>query len=291
MGVFDGVHRGHLDILRQAVKKAGDIRGTSMVLTFWPHPRGEKSIYSLEHRLRLIEKEGIDVCCVIRFSRRFSRISPLSFIRDTVCAGIGAKALFVGENFRFGKNAAGGIRLLRRLSRECGFILRAVKVKSRGSRPISSTYIRKLISMGHLAQAEGLLSRRVCVLGTVIRGDSLATRMGFPTANIDLHHEVLPPDGIYAARVVVDENELNGVCYIGIRPTVRKLKKKPSLDGDSRHVEVHIFDFKKNIYGKNLEIQFVKKIREDRKFGSTSELIEQIEKDLACAKIILSRYT
>jgi riboflavin kinase/FMN adenylyltransferase len=168
---------------------------------------------------------------------------------------------------------------LKRLSRIYGFGVQTFAVFRRGKAAISSTLIRKLISSGNLYSAEKMLMRPVSVLGTVIKGESLATKLGFPTANIEAHHEVLPPAGIYAVRVFFDKKNYPGVCYIGNRPT---------FTGYKQSIEVHIFNFKKNIYGFDLEIQFIRKIRKEKKFPDPQALIKQIKKDIIKAKIILS---
>jgi len=280
LGVFDGVHLGHRSILKAVVDKARSIKGTSIVVTFWPHPQKEGSIYSLEHRLRLIGEVGINICIVINFNKRFSQIPAESFIRNILVNKIGAQYIYVGRNFRFGKQAKGDFKTLNRLSRIYNFKLKAFDIIKINNQPISSTYIRKLITSGELNSAGKLLSRPVGVLGTVIKGSSLASRLGFPTANIDPHHEVLPPSGIYAVSVIFKNKKFKGICYIGTRPTFRIEKQK--------HVEVHIFDFKKNIYHEHLEIQFVKKIRDDKKFHSQESLTLQIKKDVFLAhKIFL----
>ena len=272
MGVFDGVHLGHRRILKAAVDKARRIKGTSMIVTFWPDPHREESLYSLEHRIRLIGGIGIDVCIVIRFNKAFSRISAEDFIKNILVNKVAAQYIYVGRNFRFGKQAKGDYKTLERLSRMYNFKLKLFDMARVNNRPISSTYIRSLITRGELNTAEKLLSRPVSVLGTVIRGISLASRLGFPTANINPHHEVLPPSGIYAVLVIFNSKEFKGVCYIGRRPTFKKEKQI--------HVEVHIFNFKKSIYGRYLEIQFIKKLRNDRTFSSPESLAQQIKKDI-----------
>jgi riboflavin kinase/FMN adenylyltransferase len=272
LGVFDGVHRGHRIILKAAVKKAREIKGRSLVLTFSPHPQKEESLYSLEHRLRLIAETGIDVCIVVNFSRKFAKISAEQFIKDILVKKIGAQYIYVGRNFRFGKNAGGDSQTLARFAKIYHFKLKLFNVLKINKLPISSTLIRALIKKGNLSTAQKLLSRPVSVLGTVIRGSSLAAKLGFPTANINPHHEVIPPSGVYAVKAIFNKNKYNGVCNIGTRPTFVK--------GGDRQVEVYIFNFKKNIYGKYLEIQFMKKIREERKFVSARVLAKQIEKDI-----------
>jgi len=275
LGVFDGVHRGHINILKGAVRKARSIKGTSMVLTFWPHPQKEKNLYSLEHRLRLISEIGIDVCVVINFNQKFADISAFDFVRNILFKKIHAHYVYVGRNFGFGKDAEGNYKTLIGLSKIYNFKVKAFKVINIKNKPVSSTYIRALIKKGKLAFARRLLTRPVSILGTVIKGISLARKLGFPTANINPHHEVIPPHGVYAVRVIFNDNKFNGICYIGSRPTF--LSK-------SENVEVYIFNFNKNIYGKNLEIQFIKKIRDEKKFGSASVLVGQIKTDILTAK-------
>lgn len=276
LGVFDGLHCAHREILKHVVKLSRRIKGTSMVVTFWPHPQKQGSLYSLEHRLRLIGKIGIDVCVVIRFNKIFSQIKAEDFVNNILVKKIGAYYICVGANFRFGKKAEGDFRTLNRLSRIYNFKLKVFDVIRKNRQPISSTFIRRLINRGDLGSAQQLLGQPVSVLGTVIKGTSLAKSLGFPTANINPHHEVLPPSGVYAVKVALNHKKLNGVCYIGKKPTFSTQNYK--------HIEVHIFNFNKNIYGKELEIQFLKKIREERKFSSAITLAEQVKKDIACLK-------
>lgn len=277
LGVFDGVHRGHIRILKSAVRKAHRVNGTSVVLTFWPHPQMVKSIYSLEHRLRLISQIGIDVCIVVNFNKKFANISAFNFVKHILVKKIGAYAINVGDNFRFGKNAQGDIKTLKELARLYNFRLKAFKVIRSHNQPINSTSIRLLIKKGDLVKAQGLLSRPVAVLGTVTKGVRLGRRLGFPTANIDPHHEVIPPSGIYAVKINFKGKIFLGACYIGTRPTLNAKNKKILI-------EVFIFGLNKNIYGEYLEIQFIRKIREDRKFASLLKLAIQIEKDILKVK-------
>jgi riboflavin kinase/FMN adenylyltransferase len=276
VGIFDGVHLGHCKVLKAAVKKAHSIKGTSVALTFWPHPRQEESLYSLPHRLNLIAKLGIDACVVINFNAQFARISAGDFVRDILVKRLHSRAVYVGENFRFGKAQEGNVRFLARLCDTYGFSLKAFRVVTRGARPVSSTHIRALIKKGKLSIARALLGRPVSVLGTVIKGASLARRLGFPTANIDPHHEVIPPSGVYAVRVIFNQKKLPGLCYIGSKPTLS--------DKGMRHIEVYILGFQQDIYGKDLEILFFRKLRAEKKFNSLAELAAQIAKDTSVAK-------
>jgi riboflavin kinase / FMN adenylyltransferase len=280
LGVFDGLHLGHRIILQAAVKKAKKIKGTSIAVTFFPHPQRKASLYSLEHRLRLIAELGIDVCIVINFSRSFAKISPQDFIVKILVEKIKAGFIYVGKNFRFGHQASGDYRLLSAEAKRFGFKVKIFKVVKSGNSTISSTAIRKLIRNSEIKKAQALLGRRVSVLGTVIKGSHLGSRLGFPTANIKAHHEVIPPAGIYVVKIVLNGKKYTGICYIGNRPTI-------DFENKVLRIEVHIFNFHKNIYGQVLEIQFIRLIRQDRKFASLQALSSQIQKDIISCRSIL----
>lgn len=280
LGVFDGVHLAHRRILKSVVRKARSIKGTSVVVTFWPHPQKQDTIFSLQYRLHEIARQGIDICIVIDFDKRFSELSADRFARDILVKKIGVNFLYVGKNFKFGRDAQGDYRLLYKLGGQYGFKIEVFDIIKINGHSISSTYIRKLIYGGKLDLAAKFLLRPVGIFGTVVKGASLATRLGFPTANIDPHHEVLPPSGIYAVKVIFDNHRLRGICYIG--------KKKTFIESRLRYIEVHILGFNKNIYEKDIEVQFIKKIRGDKKFSSQQALIIQIRKDVNLAQRILS---
>lgn len=279
LGVFDGVHLGHEKILKAAVKKAHSVRGKSLIVTFYPHPQKEDSISSLSHRLKLISRFGIDSAIVISFTKNFSQITAEDFIKDILCKRIGAKYIFVGSNFTFGKSALGNVNLLKQFSKAFNYQLTIFKVVKYQNKIISSTYIRKLIRKGKLKEARILLDRPVTILGTVIKGSSIARKLGFPTANIDPHHEVTPPCGVYAVKVRLGKLILPGVCSIGHKPTFGFNK--------IRHIEVHLFNFKKSIYKRILEIEFIKYIRKQRKFANIENLAKRISLDIKQAKRIL----
>mgnify|MGYP001217401978 CR=1 FL=1 len=277
LGVFDGLHRGHRQILQCVVRQACKIKGTSVALTFWPHPQGEKSLYSLEHRLRLIAELGIEVCIVVNFNRNFAEISAHDFIARILVKKIGVSFVYVGKNFRFGAKASGNYKLLAQSAKRNNFVLKVFKVVRFRGEELSSTAIRRLINQRKIKQAEKLLGRRVSVLGTVIEGSKLGRVLGFPTANINPHHEITPPAGVYAVQINLLGKCYAGICYIGSRPTF-------SAQNRSLHIEVHLFKFRGDIYGKSLEIQFVRFLRPDHKFASIQELTGQIKKDiLSCS--------
>ncbi len=279
LGVFDGVHLAHQYILKSVVNIARQINGKSVVVTFWPHPQKQESLYSLKHRLYLISQLGIDICIVINFSRKFASISAEDFIQKILINKIGAKYICVGKDFRFGRYAAGTVGLLKKFSQPLDYGLKIFNVIKIKSIPVSSTVIRKLITRGKLINAQNLLRKPVTVLGTVIRGNELARKFGFPTANINPHHEIMPPNGIYAVRIILKGRNYKGICYIGRRPTFLNKKRDKN-----RHVEVHVFNLKKNLYKKDLEIQFISYIRKERRFDSKDDLIKQVKKDIFLVK-------
>lgn len=281
LGVFDGVHLGHRDILQAIVKKAAQIKGTSLVLTFFPHPQGKESLYSLEHRLRLIAELGVDVCLVVNFTKSFAKISAQDFIVKILVEKIQPNFVYVGRNFRFGYQAFGDYRLLTQSAKKYKFGLKVFDVVKSSGFMVSSTVIRKLIKNSEIKKAQELLGRRVSVLGSVIKGSRLGRLLGVPTANIKAHHEVIPPAGIYAVQIVFSNKKYNGACYIGTRPTINPKNKL-------LRIEAHIFNFHNNIYGKILEIQFVELIRLDKRFFSLKDLSTQIQKDIiSCQKIFI----
>lgn len=273
LGVFDGVHLGHRKILESVVRQARSIRGTGIALTFWPHPQKQESLYSLQHRLRLISELGMDICVVIRFNKRLARTSAHDFIKNVLFKKLGASYIYVGRNFKFGKSAQGNFLTLAQASQEYHFKVRVFPVARLNGLPVSSTLIRALIKKGNLATAQRLFSRPVSILGTVVKGISFGKKLGIPTANIDPHHEVIPPKGVYAVKINLRHKNFKGACYIGPPPAF--LRQQPT-----ENIEVHILNFKKNIYGKTLEVQFIRKIRNPRKFSSPAALAAQIRKDI-----------
>jgi riboflavin kinase/FMN adenylyltransferase len=289
IGVFDGVHVGHRLIIRKVVERARQLNFKSVVVTFDPHPlkvldRTVKvpSLISLKHRIGMIKALGVDYVVVIKFTRSFSRISPERFIKNVLIDKLGLREIFVGENFYFGRNARAGIDRLEGLSGNLGFNSGRVRPVKIEGKIVSSSIIRRSIEDGDLASASKYLGHRVSLLGTVVSGTRLARILGYPTANINPHHEVVPPAGVYAVRIVYNRRYYNGILNIGLRPTFYgPSDREPAI-------EVHIFGFNKRIYGKDLEIFFIKKLRDEVKFRNKDELIAQIEKDAERARSILS---
>ncbi len=287
IGVFDGVHRGHQALIRGAIQRAQQIGGEPLVITFWPHPvhvlrpeLGLPYIISLEHRLKLIEELGAKTCIVIHFTRRFSRLSPEQFIRRYIVAHLAPKEVYVGDDFRFGQDREGTLEYFEQAGLKYGFKVRVVDAVKVGNKKIGSSIIRQLIGEGKLAQATKLLGRAVSVMGKVVRGDGRGRRLGFPTANIFVQDRVIPPLGVYAVRVRIGDKIFSGMANIGRRPSFKK--------NDRVHLETHIFNFHRSLYNQEIIVEFVQKIREEKKFNSPEQFITQLRNDRAWALRILS---
>ena len=285
IGIFDGVHIGHRRIISAAIREAKKRRAESVIVTFDPHPLkvlkphlSVPSIMSASHRLRLICALGADRCCVLKFDRKFSRLSPRDFAGKILSGKFKASKVFIGSNFVFGKSNAGNAALLKKLGREYGFGVEVVPmVKSRGE-VVSSTAIRRYIMNGKLNEAARMLERPVSVYGTVVSGKKRGRLLGYPTANIDPHHEAIPPAGVYAVWVRRGSRRYGGALFIG----------KPSTFGETEQViEVHIFDFHGFIYHEDIEVEFVRRLRGGRKFRNHGALIEQIRHDDLQARKVL----
>lgn len=292
IGIFDGVHLGHRAVIRRAASRAKRLGIKSIVLTFDPHPakilhplKAPLLLMSLEHRLRLIGEMGVNICAVAEFDREISFLEPQEFVRDYLVGRLRAKEVIVGPDFHFGKERKGNIGLLKEMGRELGFTTEVAKPVKVQGQVLSSTKIRNLIESGDLKKAQKFMGRPVAVLGTVMKGSRLGRFLGYPTANVDPHHEVIPPSGVYAVKIKFADKLYNGVLNIGRRPTFLR-KKSAEIEPV---IEVHIFDFKDKIYGKDLEIEFIKKIRQERKFPSRRALIKRIKLDEARARGILQR--
>jgi len=287
LGNFDGLHLGHQELIRKIILRAEETGGLSMVVTFRPHPlkilAPEKcppliSIY--EEKIQLLEKLGIDVLVKIPFTLDFSAMEPRDFVKNILVDLLGAKEIFVGYNYRFGKGRKGNIRMLRDLGKELGFIVREIEQVSLNGEVISSTRIRQLLINGEVEYAAKLLGRPYTLCGIVVKGDGRGRGLGFPTANLASRHAIIPSNGVYAVRLFVRDNYYNGIVNIGMRPT---------FDAKSLAIEVHIFDFDEDIYGEEMTVYFAGKIREERKFSSAEALIGQITKDISAAKTILAK--
>jgi len=291
IGNFDGVHIGHQALFHEVIETAETVGGTSIAMTFEPHPirvlkqNGHPPLITLyEQKAELIERTGIDVLICVPFSKAFAALSPDQFIRELLVKKIGMKAIVVGEDYSFGKNREGNIDLLKSYGPDFGFeviIARWIKMSKGFTDRISSTKIRELVTDGHMAEAEKMLGRRYQIRGRVMTGrDRGGKLLGIPTANINLHDELCPKTGIYAVTVECRGNHHNGVANIGYSPT---------FEDHEFTVEVHILDFDDNIYGEKIRVNFITRLRDEIKFSNISELIDQIKKDIAAAREFFSK--
>ncbi len=280
LGVLDGVHLGHQKVIKKAVSLANKKNGESIVLTFDRHPKSfllkkpQSCITSLEHRLVLFEQLGVSITVVLKFNKEIAETRAEDFISKIIYGWLGAKVVVLGFNCSFGKDRKGNASMVYDFANKCGFkVVTCEPVQFEGE-TISSTTIRENIVQGNLKKAKGMLGRRVSVFGTVVKGSGRGKRLGFPTANLNLHHEIRPPSGVYATKVFLNGEEYGAITNVGKRPTFEDdtLNNEPI-------VEVHIIDFDQSIYEKDLEVQFLYKLREETKFENIDELKQQLKRD------------
>lgn len=278
LGTFDGVHLGHQRVIRETVEWAKQIEGQSVVVTFDRHPRrvirGEATalITSVEHRLVLLERLGVDVAAVLRFDTHMAELSPEDFAQRVFFDWLHVESILLGFDCAFGKDRRGDLALLERVAPR-GVQVRSCPPVEVDGAPVSSTAVREAIERGDLEAAARMLGRRPSLMGTVERGSGLGRELGFPTANLDLHHEAKPPDGVYLTYAVVGQETLPSLTNIGTRPTIHRESNAPSV------VEVYIDGIDRPIYGQDVEVQFVRKLREEVAFGSREGLARQMAED------------
>ena len=284
IGNFDGVHRGHQKVFRQAKKYAKKNKIKFGVLTFTPLPvmffnRNIKNcrLVSENKKFQLFEKYGVDFVMNIKFNKIFSKITAEKFIKNIIFKQINPRLIFVSNNFKFGNKRKGNVRLLKKFSKKYDYRLVNTMAFKHKEKVVSSTQIRKSLQNGHLDLANALLSRTWFIEGVVQKGKKLGTKLGYPTCNINIKNYILPKIGIYAVKVLIGKNKkiLNGIAYLGYRPT---------FGGKEIVLEVNIFNTKKNLYKKKLRVYFLKFMRRDKKFSSSANLIKQMNKDVVFAK-------
>ncbi len=288
-GTFDGVHLGHQKILNRLNEVAKLSDGESVVITFYPHPRSVispdnqtvKLLSTLEEKIELLEKSGVNHLLIIPFTREFSELSSEEFIQKILIETIGTKTLVIGYDHRFGKNREGGFDYLKMNKDNYGFEIEEISRQDIENVAVSSSKIRKALQGGDVPSADHFLGRNYSLSGIIVKGKQLGRTIGFPTANIQVREiaKLIPSDGVYAVKVYYKSNVYGGMLNIGNRPTV---------DGTYQSVEVNIFDFNQEIYGENLMVEFLQKIRNEQKFSGLDELKEQIAKDKIICEGILN---
>lgn len=285
LGNFDGVHLGHRKLIGDLVERAGQIGGTAAVFTFTPHPMVVLNPEAAPPMLLLpsIKQEmfkalGVEVLILVPFTQEFARISPEDFVQDVLFRHLGVSTVFVGYNYTFGHMGRGTPELLQQMGRELGFGVEVISPVAINGRPVSSTLIRNLISDGDVQEAGKYLGYCPVVEGEVVYGERRGNLLGFPTANVETGSEILvPANGVYSVKVQVDGDIFLGVANIGVKPTFHG-------NGYARTIEVHLLDFSGDLYGKRIKVFFIRRLREEKRFPSVEQLLEQIRRDICQAR-------
>lgn len=280
-GFFDGVHIGHRFVIGQLVNAARERGDRSMVVTFWPHPRNVlqddardlRLLTTLDEKKNLLLGLGVDHVEVLPFTKEFSRLTTREYFRDILVSRFGARAILVGYDNRMGCDPQTPESMERTAEEEGLDVIRLGSVASSSGVTVSSTKIREAVAAGEVESAAAMLGYEYSLLGVVVAGNRLGRTIGFPTANIQLYEplKLLPGNGVYSVRAETLGREFKGMCNIGVRPTVRS--------GGERTIETNIFDFEEDIYGLDLKITFLRKIRDERRFASIDALRAQLEAD------------
>lgn len=288
-GTFDGVHVGHQKILKRLSEIAQRHSGETVVITFWPHPRlvlkpedrTLKLLNTFEEKASLLKEQGIQHLLRIPFTKEFSQLSSIDFIRNILVERIGTRKLVIGYDHRFGKNREGSFEALLANGPAYGFDVEEIPEQDIDHIAISSSKIRSFLEAGCATDAAHLLGRPYAITGRVIQGDKIGRTLGYPTANleVDSQHKLIPADGIYAVSVVQAGQKYGGMLYIGNRPT---------LNGTRRSIEVNIFNFEKDIYGEDITVHFEALLRLDSRFSNLDELKRQLHDDKVAALRILN---
>ena len=279
VGTFDGLHLGHQKIIKTLVDKAKELNSEATVFTFWPHPRfvlgkidGLELINTLEEKIDLFDKNGINNLISFEFTKEFANLSSYEFVKQILVEKLHVKHLILGYDHHFGKNREGRFDKLQECAKEFGFTIEKVSALSQKDENISSTKIRNYIKTGEIEKANKFLGYTYFLKGEVVEGNKLGRTIDFPTANISVpKYKLLPKSGVYAVRIKIDAKQYIGMMNIGFRPTIGKF--------DNKTLEVHIIDFNEDIYGKSIRIELISKIRDEIKFDNIDELKSQLKKD------------
>ncbi len=282
IGVFDGVHQGHLSILNKLKKTAKEKNGESVVLTLWPHPRivlnkdvsSLRLLNTIEEKKFLLSKAKIGHLIIIPFTKDFANLTACDFIEQYLVNKIGVKHLVVGYNHQFGKDRKAGYQFLKECAQQYGFEIEKLEARLVDNDSVSSTKIREFLTSGHLGHANRYLGYEYFITGDVVGGNQIGRKIGFPTANIKIPepYKQIPRDGVYAVRVKLNGDLYNGMLNIGSRPTVSTTLRE-------KNIEVHIFDFNQKVYNQKITVSFVKRIRDEKKFNGLDELAKQLVED------------
>lgn len=290
-GTFDGVHLGHQKILKRVKGLADQINGESVLITYWPHPRlvlrpWDQSLQLLStfpEKANLLEQYGIDHLVKIPFTHEFADLSPEDYIRIILHERLSTKKMVIGYDHRFGKDRSGGLEELQHFAPKYGYEVEEISREDIDEIGISSTKTRRALESGNVRAANAFLGRPYSLSGVVSKGSQNGRKLGYPTANVFIKegYKLIPADGVYAVKVCSKYKKLDGMLNIGQRPTV---------GGENKTIEVHIFNFNDDIYDAEISIQFIERVREEQKFASLDELKQQLQQDEKEVKAILSNY-
>ena len=284
IGVFDGVHLGHQAVISTATRHAGSADGAPLVVTFDPHPvkvlrphNAPHLLTATQHKIALIRDLGVEHLLVINFDKKFAATSPEKFVEELLAHSRPLREVCVGHEWSFGKDRRGNLDLLKRLGAQFDFNVVGIPPVLVSGEVVSSTAIRQAVEKGDFPKAAEMLGREYTILGMVTRGDNLGKKIGFPTANLSAHSEQFPPNGVYLAEARIDRSLSHGVVNLGYRPTVSK-------GNSERILEIHLLDFDRDIYGSDLEVRFIRYLRQEKKFENIDALVRQIEADVKQAR-------
>ncbi len=293
IGMFDGLHAGHRVVLQQVIERAEALNGESVIISFWPHPRivlnrGAEELRfltSLEEKTRLFSETGIDHLVLIPFTKELAGLTAKEFIKKFLVDGIKLKHLAVGYDHRFGKDRVSSFGEYERYAEEYGFFISRIKQVDVGGKHTSSSTIREFLLNGDIRNANKLLSYNYLLTGRVVGGMKLGRKLGYPTANVEIQEpqKLVPPDGVYACVVTIVGKRYMGMLNIGYRPTFNDQQKL-------RSIEVHILEFKKNVYSEEISVEFIDRIRDEKKFEGVEELKSQLKDDEQRTREILKTY-
>ena len=287
IGTFDGVHIGHNKILKRLIQDSKKNNLSSLVMTFFPHPRmilnkshDIKMIDTISEKINLLEKTGLDNLIIHPFDNNFSKIRAKEFVEEILVKKLKIKEIIIGYDHKFGKDREASVEDLKKFGKDYMFTVKEIPAQEIDSIAISSTKIRNAILNGEIEKCNKFLGRNFILTGKVVYGDGLGKKIDFPTANIEIKetYKIIPKNGVYLVKTKINSNTYFGMMNIGIRPTV---------GGRNKSLEIHFFNFKDNIYGKNVSIEIIKKIRDEEKFSSIDQLKIQLKKDEQfCLKLI-----
>jgi riboflavin kinase/FMN adenylyltransferase len=290
IGTFDGVHLGHRKILNRINELAAVIRGESVLLTFFPHPRmilhpddhGLQLLNTMEEKIYLLQKAGIQHLIIHPFSKEFSRTTATEFVRDYLVNKIGTKVLVIGYDHHFGRNRQGSLDELKELAAVYDFRVEEIPKQEIDAMAVSSTKIRKALLEGHLELANAYLTQPYMLTGSVTKGHARGKKLGFPTANLQIkeHYKLIPANGIYLAETSLDGDEK-------LLPSLVSIGHNPTFGQNPVTIEVYILDFNREIYGMNLRVMLLQKIRDELKFENEEQLIAQMKADEQLARGLL----